>query len=267
MTAPAGAPATSPGDFAVRRLDRGRDAAPLYRQLYRELLRIIQGLAPGDRFPSDRELIELYGVSRITVQQALRDLVRSGHLVRVQGRGTFVSHPKVERGEPALNSFTEDMRAKGHLASSRVLRRAVLEPGQDVAEALELGERDRTLYVERLMIADGEPIGIHYTHLPLALCPNVDEWFSARALEGSLYRILEERCGHRLSDAVEAVEAAVASPGEAVLLGVPVGAPLLWLRRVTSLAGGTPVEHSAMGYRSDRYRLVMRSSRPSPQPP
>lgn len=254
---------TSLGGFAVRPLDRGRDAAPLYRQLHRELLGLIAGLTPGDRFPSDRELIELYDVSRITVQQALGDLVRSGHLVRMQGRGTFVSRPKVERGEPSLNSFTEDMQQKGHRASSRLLRRAVLEPSHDVQAALGLEDGDRTLYLERMMLADGEPIAVHYTHLSLALCSHVDDWFSAAALEGSLYRILEERCGYRLSEADETVEATVATEDEATLLEVPAGTPLLWLRRITYLDDGRTIEHSTMGYRNDRYRLVMRSSRPS----
>lgn len=253
---------TAVSRFPIRRLDRGQDAAPLYRQLYRELLGRIESMTPGERFPSDRELIELYGVSRITVQQALRDLARSGQLVRIQGRGTFVSRPKVERGEPSLNSFTEDMRSKGHVASSRLLRRVVTEPSHDVADALNLGDGDTTLYLERLMLADDEPIAVHYTHLVLALCPHPDDWFSAAALEGgSLYRILEERCGHRLSVADETVEAAVASAAEGSLLEVAPGAPLLWLQRLTYLADGTAIEHSTMGYRSDRYRLVMRSTR------
>lgn len=254
---------TSLSGFSAQPLDRGRDAAPLYRQLHRDLLGLIAGLTPGDRFPSDRELIEMYAVSRITVQQALRDLVRSGHLVRMQGRGTFVSRPKVERGEPSLNSFTEDMQQKGHRASSRLLRRTTLSPSHDVQAALGLDDGDQTLYLERLMLADGEPIAVHYTHLPLSLCPRTDDWFSAEALEGSLYRILEDHCGYRLSEADETVEATVATGDEAALLEVPAGTPLLWLRRVTYLVDGRPVEHSTMGYRNDRYRLVMRSSRPA----
>lgn len=245
----------------VRQLDRSQDAAPLYRQLYRELLRLVESLTPGDRFPSERELVEMYQVSRITVHQALRDLVQSDHIRRVQGRGTFVSRPKVERGQPSLNSFTEDMRAKGHVPSSRLLHRAELEPPLDVQERLRLPDGARTLYLERLMLADGEPIAVHYTHLVLALCTNADVWFAGEALHGSLYAILEQRCGHALREAEETVEAAVAAPREAKLLDVAVGAPLLWIRRLSFLEDGSPAEDSTMLYRSDRYRLVMRSTR------
>jgi GntR family transcriptional regulator len=245
----------------VRRLDRSQDASPLYRQLYRELLSLVETLKPGDRLPSERELIEMYQVSRITVHQALRDLSQTNQIVRLQGRGTFVSHPKVERRQPFLNSFTEDMRLKGHVPSSRLLRRAELEPAPDVQERLALEDGARTLYLERLMLADGQPIALHYTHLVLALCTNADEWFSSAALEGSIYAILEQRCGHELREAEETVEAAVAGPAEAKQLDVPAGAPLLWIRRVTCLADGTPIENSTMLYRSDRYRLVMRSAR------
>lgn len=246
---------------SARRLDRSQDAAPLYRQLYRELLALVETLEPGDRFPSERELIEVYGVSRMTVHQALRDLTQTNQIVRMQGRGTFVSHPKVERGQPFLNSFTEDMRLKGHVPSTRLLRRTELEPAPDVQERLALKDDVRTLYLERLMLADDQPIALHYTHLVLAYCTNAEEWFSSAALQGSIYAILEQRCGHELHEAEETVEAAVAAPTEARLLDVAVGAPLLWIRRVTCLADGTPIEDSTMLYRSDRYRLVMRSAR------
>lgn len=245
----------------VRPLDRGKDAPPLYRQLYRELLMLVDTLSPGDRFPSERELIDMYQVSRMTIHQALRDLTQTGLIVRVQGSGTFVSHPKVERGQPFLNSFTEDMRLKGHAPSTRLLNRTVMVPDVDVQERLRLEDGAQTLYLQRLMLADTQPIALHYTHLVLTYCTNVDDWFSSDALRGSIYAILEQRCGHQLSEAEETVEAAVATPPQAKQLDVAVGAPLLWVRRVTYLTSGDPVEDSRMLYRSDRYRLVMRSAR------
>jgi GntR family transcriptional regulator len=248
-------------DAAV--LDRGPDAPPLYRQLGRELLRVADDLGPGTRFPSERELIERYQVSRITVQQALGDLVRSGTLIRQQGRGTFVSRPKVERPRAQMNSFSEDMRQKGLKPDSKLLGYRQRTADGRLAEMLGLEDGDQVVHLDRLMLADGEPMAVHQTFLRADLLGVVIEQ-NIRTLEsgGSLYQLIESLTSLRLADADETVEATSATQSVAAALGIEPGDPVLWIVRHTFTEEGAPVEVSEMTYRGDRYRLGLRSSRP-----
>lgn len=248
----------------VGTLDRGPDAPPLYRQLIRELRTLAESVGPGRRFPSERELIERYDVSRITVQQAIRDLVRSGHLRRQQGLGTFVSEPKVERPLQATNSFSEDMRQKGLTPSARLVGFETLEANGRLGRELGVEDGDDIVLVERLMLADDEPMAVHQTYLRGDHCRSVIE----RHLEdlrdgGSLYDLLENVGGLELAEAEETVEATQASDEIAGLLGVGVGEPILWIVRRTQLVDGTPLELSEMSYRGDRYRLTLHTTRRS----
>jgi GntR family transcriptional regulator len=170
-------------DRSVKQLDRGPDAAPLYRQVTHTLLAMVEEMDSGDRFPTDRELTELFNVSRITIHQAVRDLVRFGYLQRIQGKGTFVSRPKIERDEPRLNSFSEDMRALGHRPGAKLLVHNTSVPDDYVKQKLKLVPEEKTLYLERLMLADDEPIALLYTHLPIRFCTNFEDWFSPQALD------------------------------------------------------------------------------------
>ncbi len=246
----------------AEQLDRGPDAAPLYRQVTHRLVTMAQGMQSGDRFPTDRELTELFGVSRITVHQAVKDLVRFGYLLRIQGKGTFVSRPKLERDEPRLNSFSEDMRAMGYRPGAKLLTHQVSAPDDLVREKLALDADEQTLYLERLMLADDEPIAVLYTHLPKRLCLNFDDWFTPEALDdASLYKLLESKCGYQLVEADETIEAIPADEKEAALLEVDAGSPLLWFERLTYLDSGIPIEFSQFMYRAERYKLVIRAKR------
>lgn len=243
-------------------LDRGPDAPPLYRQLTRELRTLAESIGPGQRFPSERELIERYDVSRITVQQAVADLARSGHLRRQQGKGTFVAEPKVERPLQATNSFSEDMRQKGLAPSARLVEHEIVRADGRLSRELGVEEGAPVVLVERLMLADDEPMAVHQTYLRGDLCgPVVERHLGVLQTGGSLYDVLENQGGLVLAAAEETVEAAQASDEIAELLGMPAGEPILWIVRRTSLADGTRLELSEMSYRGDRYRLTLHTRR------
>lgn len=243
-------------------LDRGPDAPPLYRQLTRELRALAETVGPGVRFPSERELTERYDVSRVTVQQAVADLVRSGHLRRQQGRGTFVSEPKIERPLQATNSFSEDMRQKGLHPSAHLVAHEEIAATGRLARELGLEDGEGAVLIERLMLADGEPMAVHQTYLRADRCGALVERHLGDLRDGgSLYDTLENRGGLELAGAEETVEATQASAEIAGLLGVSEGDPILWIVRRTSLRDGTPLEISEMSYRADRYRLTLHTSR------
>ncbi|HEV2086826.1 MAG TPA: GntR family transcriptional regulator [Cryptosporangiaceae bacterium] len=231
---------------------------PKYFQLREILLDQIERELEVDMpIPSERELAQRHGLSRMTARQALDHLVAEGRLYRVPGKGTFVARPKIEM-PLRLASFTEDMRARGHEPGARDLaRRAVAAP---VTVARQLGVEPQTPLhvVERLRVADGIPMAIERSHLPAALTPGLlDE-----ALTGSLYAVLQDRYGLVLDAGEQVIEAGIADSGDAGLLELPAGSAVLLLQR-TSYAAGRAVEYAVSTYRADRYQLHAALEAPS----
>ncbi|MGE5675674.1 MAG: GntR family transcriptional regulator [Mycobacterium leprae] len=228
---------------------------PIYYQIRSQILEAIEKgqLKPGDRVPSERELTERYGVSRMTVRQALVELESQGHLQRVQGTGTFVNTPKVEQPLYSLTSFTEDMQRRGLVPGSQLLSAQEVAAGRRAQQALAIGENEPVARVERLRLGDGKPMAIEVSHIPAALVPGLLN----EDLSGSLYKLLRERYGLMLRQATQSLEAVAARPHEAKLLGVREGTPLLMLERVVHNEHGRPIEFAQSFYRGDRYRFMV----------
>jgi GntR family transcriptional regulator len=226
---------------------------PVYYQLAQELQRRIEAglLKPGDLVPSERELADTYGISRMTVRQGLANLVSEGLLSRERGRGTFVTIPKIDKRLGSLTSFTEDMRSRGKRASSRVLSARMVLPTPRVVEGLKVPEGQMVALVERLRLADNEPVGIERAHLFFAGCEAVLE----RDLTGSLYQILRSELGVFPTSAEERIEAGACSPHEAEVLGITRQTPVLLITRITLTQHQRPFEFVDSVYRGDRYAL------------
>jgi len=212
-------------------------------------------LRPGDALLGERQLEEQFGVSRITVRRAISDLVQDGALVRVKGKGTFVSHGLV-RSTLHLASFNEDMRAAGFEPSTRVINASTAVPPVAAADHLGLAPGQAGYRVTRLRLANGAPVSVDESWLPPALVPGL----LAEDLTGSLYRLLAA-AGHPVQHAEQTVEAAAAPEETAALLDIQSGSPVLLFRR-RSFTGqddpGTPIEYAISTYRSDRYQVSMR---------
>jgi GntR family transcriptional regulator len=214
-------------------------SSPLYRQLAGVLrTRITAGGArPGERLPSEAQLVEEFGVSRITVRQALADLEREGLLERSAGRGTFVRSPRRPVAWlPRISGFGEHVRAAGMTPGYEVIAAGWDEPPAALRE--ELGE-GAAWFVERALLADGAPVGMHASWLPARVVAPDPRPFSAAALaEGSLYAALEQ-AGAPAQRAVEQPAPAVADARQARLLGIASGTLLQRIeRRVFDGAGG-----------------------------
>jgi len=231
---------------------------PLYCQLKAILLKGIEDgeLEPNDPIPSEAELMREYGLSRTTVRQAINELVTEGYLYRRQGKGTFVSRPKLQYGLRRLTSFSEDMRSRGLEPSSQVLEFGKVTPPPKVAVRLNLmNEGEKVYRIVRLRFANGEPMGIQesYVHVD----PDQVIRYEDVNGGGSLYRLLEERFNISLSEAEETVEATLASAHEARLLGVKKGSPLLLHERITYSLDRRPIEFVKTLYRADRYKYLV----------
>jgi len=234
-----------------------RDApVPLYHQLKAALLSDIESgrWRPGERLPTEDELIARFHVSKITVRHALRDLSQLGYIRREQGRGTFIQGPPLEEGPRELKSFTSEMQGHGFRATSRVLEQGVIAAPPDTAGKLDLADGEAVFRLHRLRLADGEPMGLQTAYIPMRLAPGIDE---LTFTDTSLYEVLASQYGLYPAGARETHQA-VAVPEEAApLLRAPVGSPALAAERLTSLQDGRPLElvHSIM--RGDRYKIVL----------
>lgn len=228
---------------------------PLYYQIKTRLLEQIEAgqLKPGDRVPSERELTERYGVSRMTARQALVELETQGCLVRAQGKGTFVATPKFEQPLAMLTSFTEDMRRRGLEAGARVLSAGEMPAGRRVAQALSIVETAPVYRMERLRLAGGEPMALETSHLDASRFPGLLEHDVERR---SLYAILREVYGTHLVRATQSLEAVPADSLQAEILHVRDGTPLMLMERISRDQHDRPVEMVRSYYRGDRYRFV-----------
>lgn len=227
-------------------------ARPKHEQLRAILERMCaDDLAPGDPLPSERRLCELYGVSRITVREAIGQLVSEGLLVRVHGKGTFVAARQV-RSQLHLASFHQDMRKLGLTPTTAVLLAREEPLPAASAELLGVDEGEPGWHVHRLRIAGGLPMATD------------ESWFVAARLPGlvghdlsqSLYELLDREYGIVLDGAEQTVGAVPAGQTLATLLGIEPGRPVLEFNRVSSFEGA-PVEHTVSYYRGDRYQLQM----------
>ncbi len=228
---------------------------PLYQQLETALrVQIESGLyAENQRLPSERELVAQFGVSRMTVRQALVALAQKGLIYGRVGKGTFISAPKIDQQFSALTGFTEDMQHRGQQPSSRILK-AVSNPASDeVASALQIEPKTQVFNLVRLRLAEGIPLAIESAFLPERLCPDL---LSHDFANESLYDVLRNQYGWKLVRANQTVEARLAVGEELVLLGLQPPAPILALERITFVSENLPIEYVRSQYRGDRYKFT-----------
>lgn len=225
----------------------------------------VRELGPGALIPSERELMATYDVSRATVRKAIESLIADGLLHRTQGKGTFVVTPRLE-SRLHLASFSQDMRRRGLTPSTRLLQIELDDPPPEVVGALELGADRAAWRLDRVRLADGQPIALENGWYPRALLPDLDR----HDLSGSLYELFAGFYGHTIDSAEQTLWGETADVSTARRLDAPVHTPLLVFRRV-SCAAGRPLEYVVSRYRGDRYQLHMSLGRdgigPSAPPP
>jgi GntR family transcriptional regulator len=224
---------------------------PRYYEIEQALRARIADLKADDPLPSDAMLCEEFGVSRMTARNAVQRLAQEGIVYRVPGRGTFVAEPPVHRQAGNLLSFTEEMRRRGRVPSSRLLDRSVREPRPAEASRLQLQPGTLVIAVRRLRVADEEPMAIEEAIFPDALTTLLE---SADLEHRSLHNTLVEG-GHVPTMGRARLGAEAAGPDDARLLGVPVGSPLLVEKRVIHDQDGRPLELCESRYAGDRYGL------------
>lgn len=233
---------------------------PLYFQLAEQIRQRIESaeLVPGSQLPSERELGERYGISRMTARQALSYLVREGHLIVRPGIGTFVAEPKLTHDTLHLLGFTEEMLSTGQAIASRVLHNATVTPPPSIAERLGLGPMGQATQIVRLRFTQDIPLLLETVYVPQALAPGLASEDFSRV---SLYAVLERRYGLHLDHARQTLEVTSARDDESTLFGIALGASLLLLEGVTYTDTDQPVEAFKALYRGDKFSFALESQR------
>ena len=229
---------------------------PLHHQVYLDLRRSIDSgeWRPGDRLPPERELAIRYGCSLITVRRALTELARERRLARTPGRGTFVQRPRIDRDLADEKSFTEEMQLRGLDPETRLIAARPESAGEAVAAALRLQVGSPTLYLERLRLADGEPLLLEQVHLPAEQFPGL---LASDLEHNSLYDLLTERYDTHIARARETLEPVLLRAREARLLARPPRSPALLVEGIAFASSGIPVEFGRTYVRGDRTRYYV----------
>jgi GntR family transcriptional regulator len=240
----------------VRPLDKS-GFIPLYYQIQRALMEKIHSgeLITGDPLASEEELARVYQVSRMTARQALHGLKTSGFAFSQKGRGTFVTRPKLEKNIMHLHGFTEDMKHLGMVPSSRLLEQTVIKATEELAEKLKVEPEEVVVRLRRLRLADGIPMALEESNIPLRQFPGLDKISFAKQ---SLYFVLRESYGVRVAWADEVIEALPATREESELLTIPKKASILSISRIIMTTEETPIEVACSRYRGDRYKASIR---------
>ena len=229
---------------------------PLYYQVKQSLLENLENgtWKPGDLVPSEQELQETYGVSRITVRQALSELTHEGRFERHRGQGTFVANKQLVHNPSTRVSITELMREQGIEPVWKIRQRDFVTPHPNIAETLAVRSNSKVYYVDFLLSANNEPIGRHLTYLTKATA-DAGNVGSLSDLElGEFFRTLPNREGIQVSRTIQAVPA---GSEEAKLLKVRTGFPILSIEVTYSDKNGNPIEHLRANYRGDRFQFQL----------
>jgi len=234
-----------------------RRAEPKYEALRRQLLAdITAGMQPHDALPTERKLMQSYGVSRMTVREALSRLADEGRIYRVQGSGSYVADPGTIRKSLALTSFSEDITARRMTPGAKLLTLERADADVAVARDLALSPGDPVVRIVRLRTADGEPMCLERVWLPERLVPELVN----DGIGESLYETL---AGYGLDPqhADQTIRATVVTAAEGKLLDVPAHSPALQVSRITYDSLGHAVERGHSLYRADRYDFHLSVSR------
>ena len=193
-----------------------------------------------------------FGVSRITLRQAISHFPTAGYVVRVQGDGTFVADRTISKSSE-LTGFSEDMAARGFRPSSRVLKISHISAGASLGQELVISPEEMAFHLERVRMADGVPMCLETIDLPARLTPGLDQL----PLEQSVHTILSTVYRIEHYEANRVILPTVVDQKQADLLRVPVHSPTLIVKRIGYDKRRRPIERAESIYRGDRYDIRM----------
>jgi GntR family transcriptional regulator len=241
------------------RLDKGA-AEPVYLQIaaaVRHLLRTGR-VAPGAALPPEQVLAKRFGVSRMTMRQANDVLEREGLIERQRGRGTFAVQNRLVKQEQETRSFSEEIRRRGGVPSSRLVSFKTIEAPAGVAADFGIAAGDPIYVIDRVRLADNVPMALESVQIPVVRCPNLERF---NIVDHSLYQIFEENYGIEIARSEEEISAVPPNRNHRKMLQLPATAAVLLVKRKTYTTDGKLFELATDAYRGDLYVAIVQSTR------
>jgi GntR family transcriptional regulator len=237
-----------------------QSAVPLYSQVRERLReRIVDGTyAPHAQLPAESEIKSIFGVSRITVRQALNDLHKEGMIFSVPGKGTFVAKTRPSQDLTRLEGFGEAMSRKGYRIVNEIVGYAQVEASATVAAQLRVPCGAPVTEIRRVRHLDREPVSYEITYLPLAIGERLR---SENLAERDIFLILETDYAIALNHADIQIGAINAQAELATALSVAPGTALLRIERLTFTSEGVPLDFEYLYVRGEAFQYALRLPR------
>ena len=233
---------------------------PVYYQIKQAIKNwiITKEFAPGEKIFSEHELAEKFKVSRLTVRQAISQLIQEGFLVSKRGEGTFVT-----KNENLINSFNlefsgfmDDLFYQVQKSQTKSVEIGRMTVPKSIREKLELGNgEEEVVQVKRIRFKDDKSFAYTINYLPLEIGLEITE---GELYKKPLLRIMEQDLGIQFTEAFQTIEASFADQEISEKLGIPSGSPILFVERIMYTKRGRPIELVQSSYRGDFYKYIVR---------
>lgn len=236
-------------------LDRSKDSKPLYLQI-KDILKqkiINNEYAVGTTIPSENELEEIFGVSRMTIRQAVNELVNEGLLKKERGRGkgTVVLSSAIADKLSTVKSFTQKMQEQGLILKNKQINLSIVSPTETIATALNINPNDKVLRLSRIRMVNNDIIMYSISYIPESLDLPLDA-----QLYGSLYQLLTTK-NIQITHAEEYIEAMLADESISQSLEISINDAVLKRTRISQDQYNRNIEYTTTYYRSDKYKYVV----------
>ncbi len=232
---------------------------PLYEQMKEVIIQKIHSgeYVSGDCLPGERALMQQYGVSRITIRQAIGALVNEGIVYRKHGKGTFVAEKKVERPLASLLGIAEELTMEDIDVTIDVLKSGIEKPSLEVRKALGLHSDQSVFMVKRLISTQQSPLVIINDYVS----ESIKYVFDNCILERDIFYVQLEKCGYKIGHGEQRISAGSAADDEVQLLKCKKNAPILVVKRTTFDTDNNPLIYSNISYRGDKYEYFINLKR------
>lgn len=229
---------------------------PKYSKYYILMEKIIEmieneELEAEQAIPSERELIEMYNISRITVRKALDELVAKGYLYRIQGKGTYVRGKSITQGLFKLTSCTEDIKRLGMKCAVKVLESEIINADKNISKRLFIAEGEKVFKIKRLFLGDDNPINVTTSYIVYRHLNGIEKYDLSN---NSLYKIIEEKYGFKVAKANRTIEAILSHGEYSSQLDIEDGQPLLFFK------GETYVQKNSEEFVLEYFKSVYRTN-------
>lgn len=239
-------------------MTKTKQAVPKYYQIARSIIERIDAghLLPGDRIPSENDIIRKYKVSNTTARKTLQEIEQTGWATRVKGKGTFVRRSKVERSADKILSFTQNMLQMGRKPSTRLLDSRVLRKSHSAVINGRKYTINAPLYkIHRLRFADNVPMMLETRYVSKAFCPGIGK----HNLERSLYEIYEKKYNLQLREIDQMLSVVMLDRGVKEFFDLTESVPAFLVEGVTFCGNEMILEMEESLYRADQYCFAIRA--------